>query len=85
MTSPHQFAPRCRAKRRGDHQGRRRWPLCDHVQESMLACPNGVRQYMRAGRPYGLSHGGNVAAGRRAKTPNVNGGTPSPATRDHPL
>ncbi|WP_240819963.1 hypothetical protein [Pectobacterium carotovorum] len=51
----------------------------------MLACPNGVCQYMRAGRPYGLSHGGNVAAGRRAKTPNVNGGTPSPATRDHPL
>ncbi|MBF6638750.1 hypothetical protein ITX54_18960 [Rouxiella silvae] len=46
---------------------------------------NGLRQYMRAGRPYGLSHGGNVAAGRRAKTPNVNGGTPSPATRDHPL
>ncbi|MEI7071490.1 hypothetical protein WCU79_05460 [Pectobacterium versatile] len=38
---------------------------------------NGVRQFMRAGRPYCLSHGGNVAAGRHAKTPNVNGGTPS--------
>ncbi|MFJ5483553.1 hypothetical protein [Pectobacterium actinidiae] len=30
---------------------------------------NGVRQFMRAGRPYCLSHGGNVAAGRHAKTP----------------
>ncbi|HGV0302565.1 TPA: hypothetical protein ACNFRT_002217 [Citrobacter freundii] len=29
--------------------------------------------------------GGNVVAERCAKTPNVNGGTPSPATRDHPL
>ncbi|MFJ5374134.1 hypothetical protein ACIPTP_16545 [Pectobacterium versatile] len=37
---------------------------------------NGVRQFMRAGRPYCLSHGGNVAAGRHAKTPNV-----SPAHR----
>ncbi|WP_165830209.1 hypothetical protein [Pectobacterium versatile] len=46
---------------------------------------NGVRHYMRAGRPYCLSHGGNVAAGRCAKTPDVNGGTPSPATRDQPL
>ncbi|WP_323635605.1 hypothetical protein [Pectobacterium polaris] len=46
---------------------------------------NGVRQFMRAGRPYSLSHGGNVAAGRHAKTPNVNGGTPSRATRDYPL
>nr|UKE82706.1 hypothetical protein KXZ65_15175 [Pectobacterium sp. PL152] len=32
---------------------------------------NGVRQFMRAGRPYCLAHGGNVAAGRHAKTPNV--------------
>ncbi|MEF9678211.1 hypothetical protein ABRQ00_05985 [Pectobacterium aroidearum] len=46
---------------------------------------NGVRQFMRAGRPYSLSHGGNVAAGRHAKTPNVNSGTPSHATRDYPL
>lgn len=38
---------------------------------------HGVRQYMRAGRPYCLSHGGNVAAERRVKTPGVNGGTPS--------
>ena len=30
---------------------------------------NGVRQYMRAGRPYCLSHGGSDAAGRCAKTP----------------
>ena len=30
---------------------------------------NGVRQYMRAGRPYVMSHGGNVAAGRHAKPP----------------
>ncbi len=30
---------------------------------------NGVRQYMRAGRPYCLSHGGNVVAERRVKTP----------------
>ncbi|WP_156105187.1 hypothetical protein [Pectobacterium wasabiae] len=28
---------------------------------------------------------GNVVAGRRAKTPKVKGGTPSPATRDQPL
>ncbi|MBQ4791548.1 hypothetical protein WCT78_14915 [Pectobacterium versatile] len=46
---------------------------------------NGVRQFMRAGRPYCLAHGGNVAAGRHAKTPNVNSGTPSHATRDQPL
>ncbi|MBN3126551.1 hypothetical protein H4F63_02850 [Pectobacterium brasiliense] len=46
---------------------------------------NGVRQFMRAGRPYCLSHGGNVAAGRHAKTPKVNGGTPSRATRDYPF
>ncbi|MGI8463564.1 hypothetical protein [Pectobacterium punjabense] len=46
---------------------------------------NGVRQFMRAGRPYCLAHEGNVAAGRHAKTPNVNGGTPSRATRDQPL
>ncbi|WP_158584739.1 hypothetical protein [Pectobacterium carotovorum] len=46
---------------------------------------NGVRQFMRAGRPYCLSHGGNVAAGRHVKTPNVNSGTPSRATRDYPL
>ncbi|MBQ4768661.1 hypothetical protein F9U42_16095 [Pectobacterium versatile] len=46
---------------------------------------NGVRQFMRAGRPYCLAHGGNVAAGRHAKTPNVNSGTPSHATRDYPL
>ncbi|WP_261848501.1 hypothetical protein [Pectobacterium araliae] len=46
---------------------------------------NGVRQYMRAGRPYCLSHGGNVVAGRHSKTPRVKGGTPSRATRDHPL
>ncbi|MEQ9771976.1 hypothetical protein ABRQ03_14090 [Pectobacterium jejuense] len=42
-------------------------------------------QFMRAERPYCLAHGGNVAAGRHAKTPNVNGGTPSRATRDQPL
>ncbi|WP_440863931.1 hypothetical protein [Symbiopectobacterium purcellii] len=34
---------------------------------------NGMRQFMRAGRPYCLAHGGNVAAGRHAKTPKVNG------------
>lgn len=54
-------------------------------RKACFPAPNGVRQYMRAGRPYDMSHGGNVVAGRRAKTPNVNGGTPSPATRDHPL
>ncbi|MCW2475361.1 hypothetical protein [Candidatus Symbiopectobacterium sp. NZEC151] len=43
---------------------------------------NGMHQFMRAGRPYYLAHGGNVAAGRRTKTPKVNGGTPSRATRD---
>lgn len=30
---------------------------------------NGVRRYMRAGRPYCPVHGGNVAAGRHVKTP----------------
>ncbi|MFJ5365942.1 MULTISPECIES: hypothetical protein [Pectobacterium] len=44
-----------------------------------------MSQFMRAERPYCLAHGGNVAAGRHAKTPNVNGGTPSRATRDQPL
>ncbi|WP_182912422.1 hypothetical protein [Pectobacterium polaris] len=38
---------------------------------------NGVRQFMRAGRPYCLSHGVFVAAERHAKTPKVNSGTPS--------
>ncbi|MBQ4773567.1 hypothetical protein F9U44_18870 [Pectobacterium versatile] len=46
---------------------------------------NSVRLFMRAGRPYYLSHGGNVVAGRHPKTPNVKGGTPSLATRDQPL
>ncbi|MCR9002094.1 hypothetical protein [Rahnella perminowiae] len=32
-----------------------------------------------------MSHGGNVVAERHAKTPNDKGGTPSPATRDHPF
>jgi hypothetical protein len=30
---------------------------------------HGVRQFMRAGLPYDMSHGGNDAAGRCAKTP----------------
>jgi len=51
----------------------------------MLSDPNGVRQFMRAGRPYYLAHGGNDSAGRYVKTPRVKGGTPSRATRDHPL
>ncbi|MFJ5315726.1 hypothetical protein [Pectobacterium versatile] len=55
------------------------------MPEGILPGSNGVRQYMWAERPYYLSHGGNVAAGRRTKTPKVNGGTPSLATRDHPL
>ncbi|MEL0578109.1 hypothetical protein AACK17_06100 [Pectobacterium punjabense] len=54
-------------------------------QKACFPALNGVRQFMRAGRPYCLAHGGNVVAGRRAKTPNVKGGTPSPATRDPPL
>ncbi|MEF9678203.1 hypothetical protein [Pectobacterium aroidearum] len=57
-------------------------PLCRKIH---FPAQNGVRQFMRAGRPYCLSHGGNVAAGRHAKTPKVNGGTPSHATRDQPL
>ncbi|MFJ5376394.1 hypothetical protein ACIPSX_03430 [Pectobacterium sp. CHL-2024] len=59
----------------------------DAVMRRKIPFPaqNGVRQFMRAGRPYCLSHGGNVAAGRHAKTPNVNSGTPSHATRDYPL
>lgn len=46
---------------------------------------NDVFHYVRAGRPYCMAHGGNVVAGRHAKTPRVKGGTPSPATRDQPL
>ncbi|MCC3741112.1 hypothetical protein LLQ54_14635 [Rouxiella badensis] len=46
---------------------------------------NGVCHYVRAGRPHCLSHGGNDSAERCVKTPRVKGGTPSPATRDHPL
>lgn len=65
--------------------GEVRWPRCGHAPEGVLPGPNGVLQFKRAGRPYEMSHGGNVSAERRAKTPNVNGGTPSHATRDHPL
>nr|QNL33436.1 hypothetical protein [Escherichia coli] len=35
---------------------------------------NGVRHYARAGRPYCMSHGGNVLAERPAKTPKVKRG-----------
>ena len=84
MASPHQFAPRCWAKRRANvrcKEGDRVAAMC---RKACFPARNGVRQYMQAGRPYCMSHGGNVAAGRRAKT-RVKGGTPSPATRDHPL
>lgn len=36
--SPRLFAQHRGAKRRGERLGLRRWPLCDHVQESMLPC-----------------------------------------------
>lgn len=36
-----------------------------------------MRHFMRAGRPYCMSQGGNVGAGRTDKTPKVKGGTPS--------
>ncbi|WP_337661546.1 hypothetical protein, partial [Pectobacterium brasiliense] len=83
--SPHQFAPRCWAKRRGERLGQEGGRCAAMCRKACFPALNGVRQYMRAGRPYSLSHGGNVVAGRRAKTPKVKGGTPSPATRDHPL
>ncbi len=51
----------------------------------ILPRSNGVRHSARAGRPYCMSHGGNVMAGRHAKTPKVKGGTPSCATRDRLL
>ncbi len=38
-------------------------------RKACFPAPNGVRQFMRAGRPYDMSHGGNVAAGRRDITP----------------
>lgn len=69
MTSPHQFAPRCRAKRRGERMGKEGGRVAAMCRKACFPAPNGVRQYMRAGRPYCLSHGGNDAAGRCAKTP----------------
>ena len=68
MTSPHQFAPRCRAKRRASVWGKEGNRCAAMYRKACFPARNGVRQYMRAGRPYCLSHGGNVAAGRHAKT-----------------
>ncbi|MBA0204897.1 MULTISPECIES: hypothetical protein [Pectobacterium] len=81
MTSPHGMGRIYAAGAWGESGGSHA-ALCRKIH---FPAQNGVRQFMRAGRPYCLSHGGNVAAGRRAKTPKVNGGTPSHATRDQPL
>lgn len=43
-----------------------------------------MSQYMRAGRPYFLGQGGNVAAERHAKTPKGQGRHTVHATRDQP-
>jgi len=41
--------------------------------------------FVLAVRPDSRKHGGNVFAERCVKSPKVKGGTPSHATRDHPL
>lgn len=81
MFSPHGIGRTDEARTWGE----RAWAFYGHVPESILSGTNDMSQFMRAERPYCLAHGGNVAAGRHAKTPNVNGGTPSRATRDQPL
>lgn len=43
-----------------------------------------MSHYMRAGRPYFMRQGGNVAAGRHAKTPEGQRRQTVHAARDHP-